>query len=131
MKHPFRNIAVALVVLSCIAAIVVAQSRRRGYRGGSGALELIDRRGVPDWEVDGNFKKDVFTFVRIKYSSSGRWGGDWTTDWPDAELNLSFRLQQLTSLKVEPKPIVLELTDDALFDYPFVYIVEPGALEFT
>ena len=40
---------------------------------------------------------------------------------PDADLNLSFRLQELTSLKVNPNPLELEITDPRLFDYPFIY----------
>jgi hypothetical protein len=43
-------------------------------------------------------------------------------------LNFSLRLQQLTSLKVNPRPVVVELTDPELFDYPFVYMIEPGTL---
>jgi hypothetical protein len=92
----------------------------------------MDRRGVPDWEVDPEFKHDVFTFVRIRYGSGG-WGssgGGWSTDYPDSDLNFSYRLQQLTSLKVEPTPIVLELTNESLFDYPFIYLLEPGRLMF-
>ena len=48
------------------------------------------------------------------------------TDFPDSDLNFSFRLQQLTSLKVNPEPITMRLTDERLFDYPFIYIIEPG-----
>ncbi|MHC5543027.1 DUF4159 domain-containing protein, partial [Singulisphaera rosea] len=58
-------------------------------------------------------------------------GGGWATDWPDSDLNLSYRLQQLTALKVNPEPIHLKITDETLFDYPFVYMIEPGRLEFT
>jgi len=95
-----------------------------------------DRAGVPDWKIDERFKDDVFTFVRVQYNSyrgmgrRGR-GGAWTTDWPDSDLNFSYRLQQLTSLKVNPVPITLKLTDEALFDYPFLYMIEPGALVFS
>ena len=39
--------------------------------------------------------------------------------------------EQITSLKVNPDGKVLELTDKELFDYPFIYIVEPGRLTFT
>ncbi len=87
---------------------------------------VIDRNGVPDWELDRDFPTDVFTFVRIFYNP--QWGdrGSWQVDWPDSDLNFSFRLQQLTSLKVNPNPIVLELTDERLFDHPFIYFVEPG-----
>lgn len=96
-----------------------------------------DRAGVPDWKVDERFKDDVFTFVRVQYGSMrgmgrrGRGGGGWTTDWPDSDLNFSYRLQQLTALKVNPVPISLQLTDPALFDYPFLYMIEPGSLVFS
>jgi hypothetical protein len=60
-----------------------------------------------------------------------RRGGGWAVDYPDADLNLSYRLQQLTSMQVDPKGKILRLTDPTLFDYPFIYIVEPGALEFS
>ena len=113
-----------------------------------------DRAGVQDWKVDEEFKKDVFTFVRIEYDSYGRGGGrrfggggfggggfgggggggggfggrgGWLTDFPDSDLNFSFRLQQLTALKVNPNPINMRLTDEKLFDYPFIYLIEPGS----
>jgi len=100
-----------------------------------------DRGIVPEWTVDPDFPDDVFTFVRIEYGSRnygwgrrGRGGGDWRTDWPDSDLNFSFRIQQLTSLKVDPleRPAdkVRRLTDDELFDYPFIYMLEPGRLSF-
>jgi hypothetical protein len=93
-----------------------------------------DRGGAPLWEVDPEHPEDVFTFVRVKYPSErgrGRrrgWGGGWLTDYPASDHNLSFRLQQLTSLKVNPHPKIIELTDPALLDYPFIYIIEPGAM---
>ncbi len=85
-------------------------------------------------EIEPRFSEDVFTFVRIKYDSHGYRGGrggGWATDFRDSDLNFSLRLQQLTTLKVNPEPIVLELTDPRLFDYPFIYIIEPGALTFS
>jgi hypothetical protein len=93
-------------------------------------IDPADRRGVPDWDIDEHFKKDVFTFVRIRYESGGwgRSGGGWATDFPDSDLNFPFRLQQLTSLRVDPNYRVLELTDPALFNYPFIYIIEPGRM---
>ena len=90
-----------------------------------------DRGGIPVWELDQEHPEDVFTFVRVKYPSFGgrrRWGRSWHTDYPASDINLSFRLQQLTSLKVNPQPKVVELTDPALFDYPFIYMIEPGAM---
>ena len=77
----------------------------------------IDRRGVPDWKLDEEFPEDVFTFARVVYGAyGGRGQGRWQVDWPDSDLNFSFRLQQLTSLKVNPDPVVVEISDPNLFD---------------
>jgi hypothetical protein len=118
-------IALLIVVM---ATVVVAQ---RGWR-----RSFDDRQGVPVWSNEPGFEKDVFTFTRIQYDSGwgrgrGRGGGGWTVDFRDADLNFSFRLQQLTSLKVDPEGKVLRLTDPELFSHPFLYIVEPGSLEFS
>jgi hypothetical protein len=123
-------------LLAAVGGLALAQPNWQWRRQSPLDGLPADRAGVPDWKIDERFKDDVFTFVRIQYSSyrgRGRWGrgGDWTTDWPDSDLNFSYRLQQLTSLKVNPVPITLKLTDEALFDYPFLYMIEPGALVFS
>jgi hypothetical protein len=110
-----------------LTSLAIAQRYRYGR-----SWEDVGRGDVPMWEVEPRFREDIFTFVRIKYDSHGyRRGGGWATDYRDSDLNFSLRLQQLTSLKVNPEPIVLELTDPKLFDYPFIYIIEPGALTFS
>lgn len=124
-----RTLLLIVLVLSLIVGGVVAQrSRWRSSR----ATDLSDRKGVPNWQVDPQFADDVFTFVRIEYDSYGGRGWDkWSTDYPDSDLNFSFRLQELTSLKVNPNPIYLRLTDPKLFDYPFVYMIEPGHISLS
>lgn len=142
--------------LAIVSGIALAQFGGRRYGGTPGQLPA-DRAGVPNWQNDARFKNDVFTFVRVLYDSGGGYrgqmmpqggfggglgrrgggrrggfggGGCWV-DWPDSDLNFSFRLQQLTSLKVNPVPISLRLTDPQLFDYPFLYMIEPGRLSFS
>lgn len=88
-----------------------------------------NRNGVPDWKIDQEFGHDVFTFVRVRYSSWNRNQGKWSTDYPDSDLNFSYRLQQLTSMQVDPNGKILELTDKELFNYPFLYMIEPGHIE--
>jgi len=102
-----------------------------------------ERRGVPNWTPNRQFSHDIFTFVRIRYSTGygggnygggygrGRGGRSWATDYPDSDWNFSFRLQQLTSMEVHPEGVVLELTDPELFNYPFIYMLEPGRLVFS
>jgi hypothetical protein len=132
MMNRHRLVAVISLGALLLATVAVAQYRRgrRDVDPGN-----VDRGGVPEWKNDERFKHDVFTFVRIRYSSYGRggWGGyggygggKWATDYPDSDLNFSFRLQQLTSLEVDPHGKILDLTDPALFDYPWIYLIEPG-----
>nr|MDQ3332645.1 transmembrane prediction [Planctomycetota bacterium] len=62
-----RLSAVLGMTIVVVAGLAIAQppwwsGDRRGPR------ELpADRKGVPDWEVDKAFEKDVFTFVRVQY----------------------------------------------------------------
>jgi len=133
-----------LVALLLTATFSFGQFRRRGYSGDfrppDNARTAREASGrdtiIPDgWKIDPEFKRDVFTFTRVRYQSSERgwWtgGGVWWIDCGDADLNLSFRLQQMTSLRVDPDGRIIELTDKELFDYPWLYIVEPGALVFS
>ena len=115
---------------------------RGGYGGGydvqTAREEPSGSTGTPDWTNPKGFEKDVFTFARIRYSAGGYGfggfrgrGGGWHTDAPDSDLNLSYRLQQMTSIRVDPNGRYLNLTDPELLNYPWIYIVEPGALGFT
>jgi hypothetical protein len=111
-----------------------AQRRRGGWRGYGEDVRTArevpsESTGTPNWTNAVGFEKDVFTFVRIRYDRMGYGrGGGWATDLPDSDLNLSFRLQQMTSMKVDPDGRIIRLTDKDLADFPLVYIVEPGGL---
>lgn len=133
-----------LLLAALLALIALAQpwgGRGWGRRGGRfndyeyarTAREIPSgSTGTPIWTNAPGFEQDVFTFARIRYSGSrfGR-GGGWATDIPDSDLNLSFRLQQITSMKVDPDGRIVNLTDSDLADFPFIYIVEPGGLSLT
>ena len=105
--------------------------RRRSVLAVMAALGLMAvvrnpaQDAAPAWPRDDEFARDVFTFVRIRYNSYNNCRG-WRIDYPDSDLNISYRLQQLTSIEVDPDGKVLTFKDKRLFDYPFIYIVEPG-----
>jgi hypothetical protein len=140
----WRTLQACLLLLVLAAGVSFAQYRRRGFSGdfapppGVRTAREAARNSpeTPNWKIEPEFKRDVFTFTRIRYESEwqGRWsggGGVWWIDTPDSDLNLSFRLQQMTSLKVDPDGRFIELTDRELFDYPWIYMVEPGLLVFS
>lgn len=91
----------------------------------------------PTWPMHEEVPNDVFTFARLRYNSSGGGRGfyrrsqRWMTDYPDADLNFSYRLQQLTSLQVNPNPVIVDINAEQLRHYPFVYMIEPGDISLT
>ena len=128
-----------LLLISLLLAGGMASAQWRGRRG----YDMGDIRtareapsgstGTPVWEYPAAFENDVFTFTRIRYERGGGWGrgGGWATDLPDSDLNLSWRLQQMTSMLVDPNGRIIRPTDPELANYPFVYIAEPGGLSFS
>ena len=112
---------VAVVGLLC-SATVFAQYFGGGRGGGSRGG--FDRSQFPTWENTADFEHDTFTFAPNPNFGGGRAcrGGGWANDYPDSDINFSFRLQQLTSMKVDPNGIVLRLTDPRLQDYPFIFM---------
>lgn len=141
-----RIFLLSLCLLLAAAGFVAAQrsrSRYGGYRGqyteggvfvdesAKTAREIASHSsGTPNWTNPPGFSKDTWTFARIRYSDNptGSSGGTWLTDFPDSDLNLSFRVQQMTSIKVNPEGRILRLRDKDLFDHPWIYMVEPGRL---
>jgi len=123
-----------LFLVLAFAAVAQRRAFRGWYEGGQVSEEARTAReveshstGTPNWTNPLGFERDVFTFARIRYDRGGRWGrGGWATDLPDSDLNLSFRLQQMTSMKVDPNGRIVRLTDPDLVNYPFIYAVEPG-----
>jgi hypothetical protein len=79
-----------------------------------------------------------FHFARLMYSGaagsrSGRGGrGSWTTDYPDAEYHLMQGINRLTRLNGQEVDYygnggrLINLADDRVFDYPWLYAVEVG-----
>jgi hypothetical protein len=78
-----------------------------------------------------------FTFTRMiyrsPYSYGRRWGGAWATDFPEADDHFSVGIREWagTNLNVSSQPRQFEIMDEGLFDFPLVYIVEPGYMELS
>ncbi len=145
-----KKVCWTLGIVLVVASVAVAQWRRggrRGYGGGWGSESYVPDDAqtarevrphsrdenynileTPTWTNTPGFEKDTFTFVRIRRNRKPGTGGMWATDTPDSDLNLSYRLQQVTSLKVNPDGRYLRLTEKELNEYPFIYMVEPGTL---
>jgi len=70
-----------------------------------------------------------FHMARLKYvSNQGErtWRPWWAIDYPEAEYHLTRGLARLTTLQVADDSRHLRLTDDAIFDYPWLFAQQAG-----
>src|SRR5256886_7668237 len=59
----------------------------------------------------------------------GGMGGGWRTDYPASDCKFIWGVERLTSIKAyADTPHPMELTDPRIFDFPYLYIVEPGQM---
>ena len=132
-----KKVAVITLVLAVLLVPTLAQrpddfqnfrSRRRAQT-------------APQQDFSGNSVGE-YTFVRVIYDSPmrgygrrgyGYGGGTWTTDYPEADNNFIVGLREWagTNLKVAARPEAVPIMDDKVFDYPFIYFVEPGFLDLS
>jgi len=98
-----------------------------------GGLSWLDAQ--PAVGPDPRFAGLQWTFARVRYEAwtlppdrrYSIYDEPWTIDYPAAEQNLSRRLRSVTSIQVN-EPVVVTLEDANLWEYPWLYIVEPGNL---
>jgi len=130
-KHAaFRRIVSAFAVAAVLATASTALAQRRRGFGGWGYAPI--RMATPE-SFDG-----AFNFCRIMFSQSYDGdGGNWAVDYDRADVNLSIRLSELTRTRIsrdssgEPNHVVLRLTDDLLFQCPFIMMTEVGSTYFS
>jgi hypothetical protein len=72
-------------------------------------------------------------FARLWYQSYGGdslggrgGGGTWDTDWPEAEEHFYRGVSRLSKVELADDPRIVDLIDDMVFDYPWLYAVEVG-----
>jgi hypothetical protein len=115
-------VAVALAVLMASMAAAQFGSGRRGYRR---TLQYATTQ-----DFDGTFQ---FCRIVFRQSSYGD-GGNWSVDFPRADMNLSVRLSELTKTVVGfdaggiPKHLLINLSSPELFRCPFIMMTEVGSI---
>mgnify|MGYP001599237531 CR=1 FL=1 len=135
--------AAGLLTLSVSAQNYIGGGGGRGGRGGRGGFggknayvvtDPVEQQMVDNMQkaIKPGFELDTFSFARLIYDSDPyvrrRF---WDDDTPDADLNLGFRLFQVTSLKVHPSFTYIHITPQELAQYPFVYIVATNGMLLT
>jgi hypothetical protein len=132
--------ATRLIIVLAVLALLSAQAQYWGGRRFRRGYEIRDPERIKEQEImqkaiNPEFQEDVFTFARLKFNADSdyRYGGgrEWDDDTPNADLNLIFRLHEVTSLKVRPGLNFIDITTKDLANYPFVYLASAGRVVFT
>jgi Domain of unknown function (DUF4159) len=115
-----------------MAGAAAAQFGR--FQGGFGGFRRYPPR-FPKAETFGhgfNFCRGMYTSTRAEAGGQG-----WGTDYPDADLNFSIRLAELTRTRVSkdaegrPDYLTVRLTDKALFNCPYLHMEDIGTATFS
>ena len=82
-----------------------------------------------------------FNFCRVMFQSDHREKQGWGTDYPGADINFSVRIAELTKIQIKrihegdeeemPDTVVVRLTDEALFQCPFIFMEDAGTARFN
>ncbi len=129
LRHPYRALLTA-IVFAGLAATAAAQIWVGGYGG----------RRPARFPTATSFSGG-FNFCRVMFTSTHREKQGWGTDYPGADINFSIRVAELTKITVtmidngndEPDPdaVVVRLTDEALFNCPFIFMEDAGTLRLS
>jgi len=125
-----RALGIPLALLLALAGILFSQFRGRNEKYSNAV-------GISSGGELGGVEGD-FHFIRIEYrdiyyaqrgfgfgSRSGMGRGWWMVDWPEADDHVSSGIKRLTRIDIgEPRHI--SLTDERLFDYPWIYATQTG-----
>jgi hypothetical protein len=124
-----RRICLAFVIAALAAGVASAQ-RRRGFGG------FYSRGPAPKMMTAEDYN-GTFLFCRVFFRNDPNGdGAGWGVDYPRADINLTFRLSELTKTPVTRDErdgynhVVLRLTDPLLYHCPFVMMTEPGGAYF-
>ena len=118
-RRAARAVCVAVVLLLAAAAAQAQFGRAFGARA----------RMATANDFDGKFH-----YCRLAYRGGGfGGGGSWTTDYPNADINLMIRFSELTRTNVsrgpggQPNHLIVQANSDELFQCPLVIMSAPGS----
>ncbi|HUQ89483.1 MAG TPA: DUF4159 domain-containing protein [Vicinamibacterales bacterium] len=117
----------------CSLFLAAGAEAQRGFRGGWGGEAGAPPKfpSVTDFDGSWHFCRLMYRQVRRQQRGLG-----WGTDYPNADINFSTRLSELTKTQVGRDPdgfnhLVVRPTDPELFQCPFVMASDPGSAGFS
>lgn len=124
-----RRLLSAALVAAVVSLAGGAAYAQRFFREGGFAT-----RYAPAVMPDASLVICRLAYNQVRREPSGI---GWETDYPYAEINLMTRLSELTKTRIsrdtqgDPNYYVIRLTDDQLFNCPFIVASDAGTIGFT
>jgi hypothetical protein len=106
-----------------IAAVLLSAGYARAQFGRWNCASLEDNAATPS----------EFAVARWRFGTNGRIRNcGWSHNYPESEINLNEFIGRTTRIDVQYASYrLLKLGSDAIYDYPFAYVSEPGEMEMT
>jgi hypothetical protein len=130
-----RACAIVVGGLSILTAVYAWQRPFRSYPG----LEYSNWEPPPDKNT-----LTEWTFARLMYPPIGRYfggvefygswkegGSNWTMDYPRSDRHLAMAVSRLTRIHVRQAEEPVDLDDNDVYDWPWLYAVEVGHWSLT
>jgi hypothetical protein len=111
------------MVLKTVAAALILS-----FLAGNASSQTQLRRG----RIEGDWPDGEFHMARVVYRTFGGAGSRgfiqpwWAIDYPYAEAHFLPALRRMTNMTVADDSIHLELSDERIFQYPFLFLQQPG-----
>ena len=114
------------------------QGRKTAIKAAAGLIVCLmagiasSQTGYRIHHTDADGPEAEFQMARVKYRTFGGAGSHgliqpwWAIDYPYAEEHFFAALRRVTNLSVADDEPHLELTDDRIFQYPFLFLQQPG-----
>ena len=110
------------LILALMACLLAGVASAQFFRGGR---EAPDPRGAPP--------EAEFHMARLAYATRGGCAGSrgfcnpwWAIDYPLAEAHFLPAVERMTNIEVAPDSRHITVDDEYLFDYPWLFLQQPG-----
>ncbi len=123
-----RRVALLAVASLLLSGMLAAAAAQWGWGVGEGNMPA---RFPPASMPDRGFSFCKLMYDQVRYEALGM---GWSTDYPYAGINLMHRIEDLTTTEIskdrrgDPNHWVVRLTDDELFNCPFVMAADVGTI---
>ena len=130
-----RPISAIVLVLGLAGGVVAFQG---GSLGTQGPGSFFPPGYSYDDSQPASKEPSEFYWSRLRYTSRvdmyggyGGYGGSWSRDYSKADRQFLMALKRLTRIEARPTEQVVNLDDDDIFNYPWIYAVQVANWTFT